>query len=166
LFQGNVGTADDIMRRGLERMRARLGGGSSTLSAEELAAFLELVEKRLATLECELGETRPRLNRLADNQRNLDARLIPIEYSRIFRSLRWGGRLLNEWKNRAGQRLLHSPLHGWYLKLFDTEAGDAYRFWLQREAAATPSLEWHQQRAAEFHRRLYPSGEPIFHVLR
>ena len=149
-----MGTGEHIVGQELERLRGRLRSSTATPSAEELLALAEQLEKRLAALECELRETRQRLKRLADNQKNLDARLIPIEYSRIFRSLRWGGRLLKEWKNRAGQKLLHSPLHGLYLKLFDTEAGDAYRFWLEREAAATPSPEWHQQRAAEFHRRL------------
>jgi hypothetical protein len=95
-----------------------------------------LLDDLVAEIEAGHRRIERRLDRLAWNQQNLDARLVPIEYSRIFRSLRWLGAQLPNSRRRLGRLILHSPLHPVYLKLFPPVYGDpAYDLWIERERA-------------------------------
>lgn len=91
-----------------------------------------------------LGEQRDRslealerqIRQIVMNQRELDSRLRTVENSRVFRTLRWVGTRLFEWRGRAGQKLLHSPLHPLYLKVVRPPSADIhYQRWLTREHA-------------------------------
>lgn len=78
------------------------------------------------------------LERLRRRVDELEQRLLAIENSRLFRLVRWPGRILLDWKGRVGQRLLHSPFHPLYLKLVRPRAAvDQYRRWLQQETTPT-----------------------------
>ncbi len=90
-------------------------------------------------MSAEQEQLRRKLKRLEQNQRSLDARLTTVENSLLFRTLRRGGQFWLGWKRKAGQLLLHSPLHPLYLKIASpASAQSEYRRWLERES--TPSL--------------------------
>ncbi len=126
----------------------------------ELLALIAGLERLAIELGREREELRRALRHVAQNQSKLDARLLPIEYSFLFRNLRAAGRLLHIWKTKVGRRLLDSPLHPLCLKLRGrVESGQAYQLWLRRENAALPSFEWHRERAARLVR------QPLFSIL-
>lgn len=127
--------------------------GNSPVSERELTALVALLETLRADLEREREETKPRLNKLESSLRILDAHVLAIENSRIFRLLRWLGTPLLDWKARTGQLLLHSPLHPLSLKLLRPfSAGSEYQLWLEQEYATSPPFECCQKQAEEFHR--------------
>lgn len=90
----------------------------------------------------------------ADLLDDLESRILAIENSLVFRSLRRIGRIGSNWKGRLGQLLLHSPLHPLYLRLRPPHSQiDAYRIWLEEEARSTPGRDWFDSRALQFKRR-------------
>lgn len=159
-YAGSVGKGADDLRQELRRLLDHIGNGTAGPPGEDLPKFLHLFEHYLREAESERRETRWRLKHLGDGQRSLDARLVRLEHSRVFRCLRWAGNLLRNSKRRAGQAILHSPLHPLYLKIFPTHRKpDLYSLWRQRQALFTPPLEWYRRQADAF------SHRPLFSVL-
>lgn len=131
------------LRKQLEDLRARIQ--QKPLSAEELLTAITCLEGVIGALELERDETVHWLRRLENNQRNLNAHIVAIEDSLIYRWLRRMGRPLLEWKATAAQWMRDSPFHP------HRQADDVrYRLWLQQQEAATPGLAWHGARAEEF----------------
>lgn len=95
-----------------------------------------------------------RIGLLQDELKLLERRLAQVESSRVFRILKWMGLALDSQKKRAGQRLLHSPLHPLYLKLrgvtAETAQALAYRRWVERTEALFQSVSWHRTQAAQW----------------
>lgn len=140
--------------RELQRLRAQLEQPESEISRNELHRFIVLFEALLDEIENERKHLNGRVDRLRDNQRQLDSRVRTLEYSRMFRAARWVGNSLRIWRGRAGQALLRSPFHPLYLKLVRPPALDpGYQRWIDREQASLPSPEAHKKQAASFQRR-------------
>lgn len=84
----------------------------------------------------------------------LEERLGGLESSRLLRLLRRTSRAFHAYKKRAGQILLHSPLHPAYLWLRGSRyaAGPdvQYRTWIEAVEARMPTLVEHRAEAARF----------------
>ena len=83
---------------------------------------------------------------------SLEQRLQQVESGRLFRFLNYAGRIAGTQKKRAGQLLLHSPLHPLYLRIFGRHRVRPGRFeyaeWVSREESRWPSRQGHQEVAA------------------
>jgi GT2 family glycosyltransferase len=82
-----------------------------------------------------------------------EQRLGNLESSRLIRFMGFAGGLLETLKKRAGQLLLHSPFHRYYVRLKGPEKApprDPYAEWLAAQQASRPSLAWHQEDAARW----------------
>ena len=115
------------LRRQLEDLRIRLEHSSGELPPQDRQELLDLLAGTLERLEQDHSRQMTRLG-------ELDARLLAIENSRLFRLLRLPGQWLLDWRGRLGQRLLHSPLHPLYLRLVKPQAAEAaYAHWISQE---------------------------------
>ncbi len=117
------------------------------------------MEKLLLLVEEEGLETKKWQKKWEHQQRVRDMHVAAIEESLIFRLLRRLGRPLLDWKAKAGQALLHSPLHGLYLKLRPPAQENAYAAWVDRQTVSRPADDWYRKHASEF------SYQPRFTVL-
>ena len=83
-----------------------------------------------------------------------EQRLGRVEASVIFRFNRRVGGILGSLKKTAGQLLLHSPFHRYYVRLKGPDKAppprDPYAEWLAGQQAPLPSLLWHQQEEARW----------------
>ena len=147
-----------ILRQQAQKLRSQLQGTDAP-SREDLLAILDQLEKLTLRLEEEQIETTQWRKKLEHNQRVMDMHVAAIEESLIFRLLRRLGGPLLAWKARAGQALLHSPLHGLYLKARPPGDDTAYALWVSQEDASRPASDWYSSRAKEF------SSRPVFSVL-
>ena len=94
-----------------------------SLSHEEASALLDVLE-----------QFEKRISRLTEANRELAGRLYTVENSRLFLALRKAGVLASDYKRKAGQALLHSPLHPLFLKFADgASAEDEYALWLEQQ---------------------------------
>lgn len=119
----------DALRARLERWRLSLELDDAPRTGKELAELLTCVTESLARLE-------QQNRRLQAHEQDFDSRLLAMENSRFFRTLRFPGRLWLAWKGRLGQALLRSPAHPLYLKLVgQTNAVKEYQEWLAHPPA-------------------------------
>ncbi len=90
-------------------------------------------ERKIQALEA-------RISRLLTHQENLEGRLARVENSIVFRTLRAIGTGAQTAKSKAGQILLHSPLHRHYLRFSGAAEGSAqaYRSWTETEEIPAP----------------------------
>ena len=109
------------------------------------------MEDILDRWEREREDTTRRLNRLTENLQTLDARLLTVENSRVFRALQRVTTSLGAW-GRKGRRYVH-PLHN------QTGEQSAYKAWLERQQSHTPPASWFRQTAAAL------SYQPRFSLL-
>jgi GT2 family glycosyltransferase len=138
---------DEALRRALERLQSRRSDEASSVPGTELGVLALLLKDALVEIEREREETKRKLLRIADKQCELDARLIALEQSRVFRTLRWAGRIASLWRGKAAWRQLpRSQVHA-------ATVEDSYRVWLMQEAARTPPREWYIERAKAFRRQ-------------
>jgi GT2 family glycosyltransferase len=94
--------------------------------------LLDLTERILSRLESDREESERRFRRLSESLRALDARVLAIENSRVFRLLQRLARSLRTWKSR-GRR---------YVWPEDQAAlTREYGLWLERQALLEPSCE-------------------------
>jgi GT2 family glycosyltransferase len=108
------------VRRELEQIKERSGDS-------ELA---DLVDRLISELERERNADRRRLDRFAENLRDIDSRLLTVENSKIFRLLQRAGAFLRGGKQSAGDL--------------------GYQAWIKREAARTPSPAAVAERSQRF----------------
>ena len=115
------------MREIIDALRSRVTGQGS-LSHEDALALLDLLEK-----------FEKRLGRLTEANRELSDRLHTVENSRVFLTLRKAGVLASDYKRKAGQALLHSPLHPFFVKYAGKPpSGDDYTLWLEQQPEPEP----------------------------
>lgn len=97
---------------------------------------------------------------LLQQYRSLDRRLNTLEGSMIFRLLRSGGNVWTNTRARLGQRLLHSPFHRYYLKVFPPPGIDTrYEKFVSYERSGLPSRP-------RFNRARAPLKDyPVFSIL-
>lgn len=148
-----------IFRQQAQKLRSQLQGTDTAPSREDLLAILDQLENLALRLEEEQIETIQWRKKLEHNQRVMDMHVAAIEESLIFRVLRRLGGPLLAWKAMAGQALLHSPLHGLYLKARPPGEDTPYALWVSQEVASRPAAECYRSRAKEF------SSRPVFSVL-
>jgi len=108
--------AEDLraMRKDLETLRSR-----------DLGDVADRLEEMLERWEHERSEILHRLDRLTTNQREMDARLWPLEDSRVFRLLQRCGIALHSMKTHVG-RLVNPSAEARRKQL-------AYRLWLESQ---------------------------------
>jgi O-antigen biosynthesis protein len=158
----------------IERLNSRIGGGPQESASEDWTVMAGLIQRVLREVQgqnedwqSDLQQMTRRMERLARNQEWLDNRLLPLEYSRVFRTLRWAGRAVASMKSRAGQLLLHSPLHPAYVRMFQRSPGEnAYALWLEVERKLTGDASSLKERARGFRRCprvsiLMPTHNPV-----
>ena len=102
----------------------------------------ELIDELLDRWEREQEETNRRLNRLTDALQLLDARLLTVENSRVFRALQRFTSFLGAW-SRKGRHYVH-PSHGEGLQRA------AYQAWLERRGTKARPPGWFRETAAGF----------------
>ncbi len=114
----------------------------SVRSAADRAELIEFVDDLLNRWEREHHETTRRLTRLTASLQALDARLLKVENSRIFRLLQHSGRVLQGWQSRA-IRYLHPAG-------METDQRRIYQLWLEQQEASYPSKQWFSEALAKF----------------
>ena len=111
-------------------------------------------DKRLGQLESDLQILKVGLEALEREQRNLDARLVRLESSLVFRVLRAAGNSAGACWRKTGSLLLHHTLHPLYLRLTGVPGVTRrYRRWLadrqiqasKRKTGEPPMHEWRYQ---------------------
>jgi GT2 family glycosyltransferase len=101
-----------------------------------------------------LGEMGRRLERSAREQTLLEERVARLENSVVFQILRKIGFEFHSYKRKLGQKLLSSPLHPVYLRLFGPARSDvSYENWVQQQQAGERSMESYQEEACGWHSR-------------
>lgn len=134
----------DPFRLELERLR----------EPSDNAELIDLVERLISELEHDRHEHRRRLDRITENLRSFDNRVLTIENSRVFRMLQRAAALVRVVKRRA-------PALG---KANSEEEGRAYQLWVERETAKTPSRGAIAEAASRFPHR--PVVSVLMHVDR
>jgi len=134
----------DELARALQQLRAST---RPEISAEGLDIALELLEEAVVQFQRGSQEVQRKLERVIDHQRNLDDRLIAIEHGLFFRTLRSLVRAFCGSTARAARLFPRGK------EVEGPDSASLYRAWLAAEALATPSLEWHRERAAAFRQR-------------
>jgi len=134
----------DPFRLELERLR----------ELSDNAELIDLVERLISELEHDRREHRRRLDRITENLRSFDNRVLTIENSRLFRMLQRATAMVRVMKRRA-------PSLG---KANSAEEERAYQLWVERETAKTPSRGAIAEAAARFTHK--PVVSVLMHVDR
>lgn len=154
-YTNGLDNANNLEKR-LDDLRQRLRQGDLGLSREDTIQILLLADSLIR----QIANLHQRVEIISDIQKDLDRRLLAVENSFFFRTLRGIGTSVHDWKLRLGQALLHSRFHSLYLKFFRPSTVDPnYQVWLERESASLPSKESLQAKAAAFER------QPLISVL-
>jgi O-antigen biosynthesis protein len=171
------------LRECLVNLRSALQGKGAAASAGELLALIDDAERSIQQVEGEHQQLVRWVKRLDHNLRIVNAHVVAIENSLIFRILRRSGAPLLAWKAKAGQILLHSPLHPLYLKLRPPGV-NSYARWADRQASSgepvaarpreefgyspvlsvvmpvyRPSRDWLEQAVRSVREQSYPNWE-------
>jgi O-antigen biosynthesis protein len=104
---------------------------------------LSSVKQRISELERAYSEVQQRLERSWAHQKRLEDRLRRIEANPYFRILRAIGSFWATQKQKLGHKLLHSPLHEYYVRLVRPPAvKNQYAGWAEEVRLVIPPLEW------------------------
>lgn len=155
----NLSSSYRILREHAHKLRSQLQNNeaSPSTSQDDLRTLLDHLETLILLLEDQEKKQIEWRKKVEHNQRVMDMHITAIEESLIFRMLRRLGAPLLAWKAKAGQALLHTPFHGFYLKTRGEDA--SYALWVDREVASRPNAEWYHNRVEEF------SYRPVFSIL-
>lgn len=133
------------------RSRLELNSRDASLSPAELAEAVRLLTEILDQTEAGRQAAERRLQWCISDLSRVEERLVRVENSLFFRSMRAIGGGFRSAKLRLGQTLLHTPLHSAYLRLKPGVGRDSvYEQWLAREETETPSWQWHRDRALQW----------------
>jgi GT2 family glycosyltransferase len=123
LYYSDLAKDYQSFRKELERLRGQL----------DSADVLRVIDSLIKQLDHERDENSRKLNRLSENVRSLDSRLLNVENSHLFRMLHRASRQLRGWTNRGNP----------YARHVRAQSDDLdYKLWVEREALATPPDHW------------------------
>jgi glycosyltransferase involved in cell wall biosynthesis len=141
------------LRDHIRGLRETLAGIRGHADREEL---IDLLENLLDGWEREREESARRMARLTQNLQTLDARLLKVENSRIFRLLQRTGHYVGAWRSK-GRRYVPS-------RHADDDQRQQYQLWLEWEQLAQPGDEWYRRAAEGF--AYQPRFSILMHVHR
>lgn len=98
---------------------------------------VRLLDSLIDQLERQHEETSRKFERLTENLRELDNRILTVENSRVFRVLHKASHTLRAWRSRRG-----TP------RLSESNAR-AYQLWLERQEHAAPPEQWFRNAGAQ-----------------